>query len=69
MTLQESDRAIRRKEIVRYDEGDYKAAGLILRYISGKRRYSMELRDLKADSVVVAGIERVTVAKDHDASK
>lgn len=63
MELQEAKDAIKKRKVVTYDGINYTINAISLRYIvvPGRWEYCLELKDLKANSVVIANMGKVEV--------
>ena len=52
---------IANKKLVTYDNSNYTVTAYILRFNNGKLRHTLELKDLKANSVRIVPMEKVEV--------
>lgn len=61
MDIKEVKEVISNKKLVTYDNSDYTATAYILRLIDGKWQHTLELKDIKANSVRIVPIGKVEV--------
>ena len=61
MKIEEVKKTIAQKTLVTYDNTDYTVTAYILRIIKGKWQHTLELKDLKANSMRIVPMEKVEV--------
>lgn len=61
MDIKEVKEVIAKRKLVTYDSTDYTVTAYILRLINGKWQHTLELKDLKANSVRIVPMEKAEV--------
>lgn len=61
MDIKTVKEVISKRKLVTYDGTDYTVTAYILRLINGKWQHTLELKDLKTNSVRIVLMERVEV--------